>query len=101
MVNAKAKTLTISDNGIGLSHDDLILSLGTIARSGSKAFVEQFLPSQQTHQTKNQMIRCHLSDNLGLGSILPFAVARQGRGVIAESRRDTGASLVVRRGIRL
>ena len=38
VADAKAKTLTIRDNGIGLNADDLTSSLGTIARSGSKAF---------------------------------------------------------------
>lgn len=35
-----ARTLTIADNGIGLSHQDLIDNLGTIARSGTAAFID-------------------------------------------------------------
>src|SRR6267142_1992128 len=37
----KARTLTIADNGIGMNHDDLVENLGTIARSGTAAFVKQ------------------------------------------------------------
>ena len=37
----KAKTLSITDNGIGMNHDDLLETLGTIARSGTSAFLEQ------------------------------------------------------------
>ena len=40
-VDKKAKTLTIADNGTGMNHDDLTEMLGTIARSGTQAFVEQ------------------------------------------------------------
>src|SRR2546425_3565183 len=33
-----AKTLTVSDNGVGLNHDELIANLGTIAKSGTSEF---------------------------------------------------------------
>ncbi|NOZ42865.1 MAG: molecular chaperone HtpG [Alphaproteobacteria bacterium] len=40
-LDSEAGTLTLSDNGIGMSHDDLVSHLGTIARSGSSAFIEK------------------------------------------------------------
>jgi molecular chaperone HtpG len=36
----KAGTLTVADNGIGMSHDELVENLGTIARSGTASFVK-------------------------------------------------------------
>ena len=36
-----AKTVTVSDNGVGMSREDLTSGLGTIARSGTKAFLDR------------------------------------------------------------
>ena len=39
-VDRKARTIAVSDNGIGMSRDELVQNLGTIARSGTAAFVK-------------------------------------------------------------
>ena len=39
-LDKKAETIKIIDNGIGMDHDDLLNNLGTVAKSGSKAFME-------------------------------------------------------------
>jgi molecular chaperone HtpG len=40
-IDKAARTLTVADNGIGMNHDDLVENLGTIARSGTAAFLDK------------------------------------------------------------
>src|SRR5689334_18192219 len=42
-----AGTLTVSDNGVGLSRDAAVANLGTIAHSGTRAYLEQLRQQQQ------------------------------------------------------
>ena len=36
----KEKTITVSDNGVGMSHDEVVQNIGTIARSGTRQFLD-------------------------------------------------------------
>ena len=40
-LDPEARTLTVSDNGVGITREDLTEALGTIARSGTKAFLDK------------------------------------------------------------
>lgn len=66
----KAKILTISDNGVGMDSDDLVSSLGTIARSGTKSFIEQLESSKQNDENKLSLI-----GQFGVGFYAAFMVA--------------------------
>jgi molecular chaperone HtpG len=63
-----ARTITISDAGIGMSHDELVANLGTIARSGTRAF-GQTLASAKPEE------RPSLIGQFGVGFYSAFMVA--------------------------
>jgi molecular chaperone HtpG len=67
-VNRDAGTLTISDNGIGMSRDDVIENLGTIAKSGTRAFLESLKQTNATQQPE-------LIGQFGVGFYSSYMVA--------------------------
>jgi len=63
----QARTLVISDNGIGMNRDEVIKNLGTIAKSGTKEFLANL--------TKEQLKDNHLIGQFGVGFYSAFMVA--------------------------
>jgi molecular chaperone HtpG len=72
------RTLTISDNGIGMNHDEMIDNIGTIARSGTKKFM------QAIEATKSDGDNVSLIGQFGVGFYSVFMVADK---VTVTSRR--------------
>src|SRR5581483_10155764 len=65
--------LTVEDNGIGMSRDELAESLGTIARSGTKAFVDRI----ETGQGDKAGEETALIGRFGVGFYSAFMVAER------------------------
>jgi molecular chaperone HtpG len=80
------RSITITDNGIGMSRDELIDNLGTIARSGTAEFLEKMTGDQQQD--------AQLIGQFGVGFYSAFIVADR---VVVESRR---AGLDASEGVR-
>jgi len=77
-VDPDAKTLTFSDNGVGMSRDELVEALGTIARSGTRAFLDKLDTDEAAKEGEN------LIGQFGIGFYSAFMVADE---VNVETRR--------------
>ncbi|MHB1951586.1 MAG: molecular chaperone HtpG [Acidiferrobacteraceae bacterium] len=78
-----ARTLTVSDNGIGMSRDEVVHNIGTIARSGTR----EFLAALSRDQSKD----AHLIGQFGVGFYSAFIVADR---VVLVTRRAGSATAV-------
>ena len=81
-LDADAKTIVFSDNGVGMSREELVDALGTIARSGTKAFLDRLAAADAEKEAAN------IIGQFGIGFYSSFMVADH---VVVETRR-AGAS---------
>ena len=68
-VDEEANTLTISDSGIGMNRDEIVAGLGTIAKSGAKAFIEAMQDKPES--------AADIIGQFGVGFYSAFMVAKQ------------------------
>jgi molecular chaperone HtpG len=68
-IDQKARTLTVTDNGIGMSRDDLINHIGTIAKSGTREFI------QKMKENKSSEVPAEMIGQFGVGFYSSFMAA--------------------------
>ncbi len=68
-VDEEANTLTISDSGIGMNREEIVAGLGTIAKSGAKAFIEAMQDKPES--------AADIIGQFGVGFYSAFMVAKQ------------------------
>lgn len=74
LVDKEARTLTVVDNGIGMNREDLVENLGTIARSGTAAFMRSL---KETEKAGDQKKDVNLIGQFGVGFYSAFMVATE------------------------
>ncbi len=79
-IDEGAGRITIADNGIGMSHDDLVSALGTIASSGTRAFLDKLAQAKGEEKAKGT----DLIGQFGIGFYSAFMVADK---VTVETRK--------------
>ena len=75
-IDADKRTLTVEDNGIGMSRDEMVEALGTIARSGTKAFLDR-LEAAQGEAAEAAAEGSTLIGQFGVGFYSAFMVAER------------------------
>ena len=86
-IDKDKKTLTVADNGIGMDKEDIKANIGTIARSGTKAFLERLKAEKEDNE--------HVSDKeligqFGVGFYSAFMVAKDVTVLTRKAGTDTG-----------
>ena len=72
----KAKrTVTISDNGIGMSRDEVIANIGTIAKSGTKEFMQKMVADEALASSGGESQAATLIGQFGVGFYSAFIIA--------------------------
>ena len=71
-IDKDAKTLSVSDNGIGMSEEDLIGALGSIASSGTRAFLDRLTATSEAEKPQASQ---DLIGQFGIGFYSAFMVA--------------------------
>ncbi|KOU09442.1 heat shock protein 90 [Streptomyces sp. NRRL F-5755] len=82
--DAEARTLTVRDNGIGMSHDEVVQLIGTIANSGTAKFL------QELKQAKDEATAEGLIGQFGVGFYAAFMVADKVTLVTRRAGRSEG-----------